>query len=94
MQLFEMIISEKLHKMNNLTIEDIHRIREGHAISTRNMSFDEYKANLCKEVKPLLDLLKSMKKEQKITKSYFAKIEPSVVAEPQATYQTKNGIRK
>jgi hypothetical protein len=53
--------------MNYLTIDDIHRIREDHASSTRNMSFDEYKTDLHEEVKPLLDLLKSMKIEQKRT---------------------------
>jgi len=52
-------------KMNNLTIDDIHKIRKEHAISTRNMSFDEYKADLHKEVKPLWDLLKSMKIDKK-----------------------------
>jgi len=51
--------------MNNLTIDDIHRIRREHAVSTRNMGFDEYKADLHKEIKTLLDLLKSMKIEQK-----------------------------
>lgn len=50
--------------MNNLTIDDIHKIREDHAISTRNMSFDEYKTDLHKEIKPLLNLLKSMKPER------------------------------
>ena len=65
--------------MNNLSIEDIHKIREEHAILTKNMSFGEYKANLRKEVKPILELLKSMK---------VGKIKLSVVAEPQATYQT------
>ena len=73
--------------MNNLTINDIHRIREEHAISTRNMSFDEYKAVLHQEIKPLLDLLISMKLEQKMTMPYM---KSSAVAEPQATYQTEN----
>ena len=50
--------------MNNLTIDDIHKIREEHANLTQNMDFDEYKADLQKEVKPLLDLLKSMKVEE------------------------------
>jgi len=71
--------------MNNLTIDDIHRIREEHAISTRNMSFDEYKADLHKEIKPLLDSLKSMK-----TAIYSMEMEPSIVAEHQATYRKKN----
>ena len=68
--------------MNNLTIDDIHRIREEHAFSTRNMSFDEYKVGLHKEIKPLLDLLKSMKREKKMTTFYFPEIESSIVAEP------------
>ena len=50
---------------NYLTIEDIHIMRSEHAFSTRNMSFDEYKADLQKEIKPLLDLLKSMNIERK-----------------------------
>jgi len=50
---------------NDLTIEDIHNMRIEHAFSTRNMSFDEYKADLQKEIKPLLDLLKSMNIERK-----------------------------
>ena len=50
---------------NDLTIGDIHNMRSEHAFSTWNMSFDEYKANLQKEIKPLLDFLKSMKIEQK-----------------------------
>ena len=63
--------------MSSLTIDDIHRIRAEHAILTQNMSFDEYKANLHKEVKPLLDLLNSMR---------VGTVKPSIVAEPQATY--------
>ena len=72
--------------MNNLTIDDIHKIRREHAVSTQNMNFDEYKADLHEEIKPLLNLLKSMKNEQ----VYFTKIKSIAVAEPQATYQTKN----
>ena len=74
--------------MNNLTVDDIHRIRKEHAVLTQNMSFDEYKADLHKEIKPLLDLLKSMKTKQKTTTSYFLDMKPSAVAEPKATYQT------
>ena len=76
--------------MNYLSIDDIHRIRKEHAVSTRNMSFDEYKTGLQKEIKPVLDLLKSMKIEKKITTSYFAEINSSIVAEPQTIYQLKN----
>ena len=75
--------------MNNLTIDDIHRIRREHAISTQNMSFDEYKADLHKEVQPLLDLLKSTKTERKTT-MYSTERELSFVAEPQAIYRTKS----
>ena len=76
--------------MNNLTIDDIHRTRKEHAFLTQSMSFDEYKANLHKEIEPLLELLKSMKIKQKMSKTYFSKVESSVVAEPQVTYQTKS----
>ena len=71
--------------MNNLTIDDIHKIRAEHAILTQNMNFEEYKADLHEEIKPLLNLLKSMKNEQ----TYFMEIKSIAVAEPQATYQTK-----
>ena len=53
--------------MNYLSIDDIHRIRKEHAVLTRNMSFDEYKADLHKEVKTILNLLKSIKMEKKMT---------------------------
>ena len=75
--------------MNNLTIDDIHNIRRAHAASTRNMSFDEYKADLKKEINPLLDLLKSMRIEKNSRKTNYPIIESSVVAESQATYQSK-----
>ena len=75
--------------MNNLTIDDIHNIRREHAASTRNMSFEEYKADLKKEINPLLDLLKSMRIEKNSRKTNYPIIESSVVAESQATYQSK-----
>jgi len=62
--------------MTNLTIADIHHIRKEHAMYTQTMNFDEYKADLHKEIKPLLDLLKTMKTK-------------STVAAPQATYLHK-----
>jgi len=76
--------------MNDLTIDDIHRIRREHAGLTQNMGFDEYKADLHKEIKPLWDLLKSMKPDKKTKMYYCPEIESSVVAESQATYQTNN----
>ena len=76
--------------MNNLTVDDIHRIRKEHAVLTQNMSFDEYKADLHKEIEPLLDLLKSMKRKQKMSATYFPEIGSLVVAEPQTTYRTEN----
>ena len=72
--------------MKNLTIEDIHKIREEHANLTRNMSFDEYKAELHKEIKPLLSLLKSMKTERK---NYSVEIKQNIAAEPEFEYKTK-----
>ena len=57
--------------MNIFTIDDIHNIRKEHAALTWDMSFDEYKANLQKEIKPLFDLLQSMKIEQKAKKTYY-----------------------
>ena len=76
--------------MNNFTIDDINNIRSEHAASTRDMSFDEYKADLQQEIKPLFDLLQSMKIEQKAKKTCYPIIEASVVAEPLTTYQTNN----
>jgi len=76
--------------MNNLTIDDIHRIRREHADSTQNMSFDDYKANLKNEIKPLFDLLMSMKQEKKNNFYHCTEIETSVVAEPQTIYQVNN----
>ncbi|MDR1951476.1 MAG: hypothetical protein LBP96_04520 [Bacteroidales bacterium] len=72
--------------MNNLTIEDIHKIREEHANLTRNMNFNEYKAELRKDIKPLLDLLKSMKVKRT---SYSADVEPNIAAELEFGYKTK-----
>jgi len=72
--------------MNNLTIEDIHKIREEHAALTRNMNFDEYKAELNKDIKPLLTLLKSMKAERK---PYSFEAEHNIAAEQPFEYKTK-----
>jgi len=72
--------------MNNLTIEDIHKIREEHAKLTREMNFDEYKAELHKDIKPLLNLLKSMKAKRK---PYSFEVEQSIAAEPEFEYKTK-----
>jgi len=72
--------------MNNLTIEDIHKIREEHANLTRNMSFDEYKSELQKDIKPLLSLLKSMKAK---AKPYSFEIEQDIAAEPEFEYKRK-----
>jgi len=70
--------------MNNLTIEEIHRIRREHADATQNLRFDEYKADLQNEIKPIWDLLKSMKVKKKSKVYYSAEIESLVVAEPEA----------
>ena len=72
--------------MSSLTIEDIHKIRAEHAVRTQGMSFAEYKASLHQEVKPLLNMLASMK-----SKPYSAETEanPFIAAEPQEVYQTK-----
>ena len=72
--------------MNNLTIEDIHRIRREHAASTQNMQFDEYKADLQNEIKPILELLKSMKVDKKSEWSYCAEKELPIVAQYQGVY--------
>ena len=72
--------------MNNLTIEDIHKIREEHANRTRNMNFDEYKAELHKDIEPLLALLKSMKAE---CKPYLFEGEHNIAAEQPFEYKTK-----
>ena len=71
--------------MNNLSIEDIHKIREEHAVLTRNMTFDEYKAELHNDIKPLLSILKSMKSKR----PYSFERETLNVAEPSAEYKTK-----
>ena len=71
--------------MNNLSIEDIHNIREEHAVLTRNMTFDEYKAELRNDIKPLLNVLKSMKSKR----TYSFEREMLIVAEPPAAYKTK-----
>ena len=72
--------------MTNLNIEDIHKIREEHAVLTRNMAFDEYKAELHNDIKPLLSILKSMKSKRPY--SSFER-ETLNVAEPPAEYKTK-----
>jgi len=72
--------------MNNLTIEDIHKIREEHAVLTRNMNFDEYKAELNKDIEPLLTLLKSMKAERN---PYSFAAEHNIAAEQPFEYKTK-----
>jgi len=71
----------------NLTIDDIHKIRREHASLTQNMSFDEYKADLHKEISPLLEILKSMKLGQATKIHYSTEVESAVVAEPQVEYQ-------
>ena len=72
--------------MNNLSIEDIHKIREEHAALTRNMTFDEYKAELHNDIKPLLNLLKSMKPGRNST-PYSLERETLIVAEPTTEYK-------
>lgn len=47
--------------MCNLTIDDIHKIREEHYNKTKNMSFEEYKKELKIETAPIIELLKTMK---------------------------------
>ena len=74
--------------MNNLSIEEIHKIREEHAALTRDMTFDEYKAELHSDIKPLLNLLKSMKSERKA--HYSLEREMLIVAEPPAEYKTQS----
>ncbi len=76
--------------MNNLTLDDIHKIREEHAILSRDMSFEEYKKALSQDIQPLLDLLKSMKIEQKKTKPYSVDVKSDIAAEPVMKYKTKN----
>jgi len=71
----------------NLTIDDIHRIRREHASLTQNMSFDEYKADLQKEISPLLEFLKSLKLRQTMKTHYSTEGSSTIVAEPQAEYQ-------
>jgi len=77
--------------MSCLTIEDIHKIRAEHAVRTQSMSFAEYKASLHQEVKPLLDMLTSMKPKQKWAVQYPTNVEVStfVAAEPQEIYKRK-----
>jgi len=72
--------------MNNLTIEDIHKIREENANQTQNMNFDDYKAQLNKEIKPLLAMLKTMKASPK---PYSFDVEHSIAAEQETEYKTK-----
>jgi len=72
--------------MNNLNIEDIHKIREEHAVLTRDMAFDEYKAELNNDIKSLLSTLKSMKSKR----PYSFEREMLNVAEPPAEYKTKS----
>jgi len=72
--------------MNNLTIEDIHKIREEHANRTKNMDFNEYKAELNSEIKPLLAMLKTMKANPK---PYSFDVEHSIAAEQETEYKTK-----
>ena len=62
-----------MNERNNLNIDDIYSIRREHAAETQNMSFAEYKADLHKEIKPLLDLLQSMKIEKRSKASYSNK---------------------
>ena len=76
--------------MNDLTIDDIHRIRKEHAVATHNMSFDEYKADMRKEVKPLLDLLKLMKIEQKKTTPSFK--QPVKISKTRNLHSDKSGV--
>ena len=64
--------------MSNLTIDDIHRIRKEHAISTRNMTFIEFKTSLYKEIKPLLEMLISLKTEKKKAITSYAEVESTV----------------
>ena len=74
--------------MNSLSIDDIHRARREHEIWTQSMSFDEFKADLHKEIEPLLGLLKSMKVKQKKIIAFSMEIESTAVAEPETTYHT------
>ena len=75
--------------MNSLSIENIHKIREEHANRTRNMTFDQYKTELHQEIKPVLDLLKSMKSKKKNVTAYSIETQTYSVAEPQMEYKTK-----
>jgi len=72
--------------MDNLTIDEIHKIRRDHAALTKNMSFEDYKADLQKEIKPIWDLLRSMKVENKTKGYYCAEIESTIFSEPQPKY--------
>lgn len=51
--------------MNNLSIDDIHKIREEHHLAIKAISFSAYKKALEKEIAPSLLLLEKLKKELK-----------------------------
>lgn len=50
-----------MDKNITLTVDEIHKIREEHYEKTKDMSFEEYKADLKSEIAPVLEMLESKK---------------------------------
>lgn len=55
-----------MNKSITLTVDEIHKIREEHYEKTKNMSFEEYKAELKTEIAPVLEMLESIRERKKL----------------------------
>ena len=55
-----------MKKNINLTVEEIHKIREEHYQKTKNMTFEEYKLDLKTEIAPVLEMLNKIREAKKL----------------------------
>ena len=55
-----------MDKNITLTVDEIHKIREEHYEKTKDMSFEEYKADLKSEIAPVLEMLESIRESKKL----------------------------
>lgn len=55
-----------MNKNITLTIDEIHKIREEHYEKTKDMSFEEYKAELKTEIAPVLEMLENIRANKKL----------------------------
>jgi len=55
-----------MNKNITLTVDEIHKIREEHYEKTKDLSFEEYKAELKAEIAPVLEMLDNIKERKKL----------------------------